>query len=411
MVNNNHGILRAYDQKEEIQRDTENLYHLLVITGNLDLSQSLGATLEHFFLNKRRINVVHVMSFQEAREVMQQEPETILVVVDDHVHLNGAYAAFIEHVRGKLQNRQCVITLKGDLVHSKNPVVNSNQHKGFSAEFIDARERLIEIVRMILLTNEMEQKISHVPVERILQDVENEFNSGAFDYQSDSSWDRLYATMAQDLKQPVGNIKVVLDFLTNEPDLLDRETSKDLLIRVREAADNVHELLEDFLFWNRMVRRNIQFHPVKVDLIFAIRENLFIVKNLAAVKEVSFAFNMPGSAFVFADEYMLNTILRNLLYNAIKFTNRDCKIEISVVKEKCSFKVVIKDNGNGMLPINLEDFFSGQRALPLVGAARETGAGLGLAICKDFVEKNGGELHAESLPTIGNAFSFTLRAC
>jgi nitrogen-specific signal transduction histidine kinase len=410
MVNNNQGILRAYDQKEEIQKDPENLYHLLVITGNLGLSQSLGATLEHFFLNKRRINVVQVMSFQEAIEVMKQKPETILVVVDDHVHLNGAYAAFIEHVRGKLQNRQCVITLKGDLVHSKNPVVNSND-KGFSPEFIDARERLIEIVRMILLTNEMEQKISHVPVERILQDVENEFNRGAFDYQADSSWDRLYATMAQDLKQPVGNIKVVLDFLTNEPDLLDRETSKDLLMRVREAADNVHELLEDFLFWNRMVRRNIQFHPVKVDLIFAIRENLFIVKNLAAVKEISFAFDMPGSAFVFADEYMLNTILRNLLYNAIKFTNRDCKIEISVVKEKSSFKVVIKDNGAGMLPINLEEFFSGQRAMSVVGAARETGTGLGLAICKDFIEKNGGEMYAESFPAIGNAFSFTLPAC
>jgi nitrogen-specific signal transduction histidine kinase len=410
MVNNIKGILRACDQKEDIQGGLENLYHLLVITGNLDLSQSLGTTLEHFFLNKRRINVIHVMSFQEAIEVMAQKSETILVVVDDHVHLNGAYAAFIEQVRGRLQNQQCIITVKGDLVHSKNPAVNSNDN-GFSPEFLDARERLIEIVRMILLTNEMEQKISHVPVERILQDVENEFNRGDFDYQSDSSWDKLYATMAQDLKQPVGNIKVVLDFLTNEPDLLDRETSKDLLMRVRETADNVHELLEDFLFWNRMVRRNIQFHPVKLDLIYAIRENLFIVKNLAAVKEISFAFDMPGSAFVFADEYMLNTILRNLLYNAIKFTDRNCKIEIRVLKEKGSCKIVIKDNGTGMLPINLDELFSGQRAIPVVATARETGTGLGLAICKDFVEKNGGEMDAESLPTIGNTFSFTLRAC
>jgi signal transduction histidine kinase len=407
MVNDNQGILKAHNQNEEMKFDQDKFYHLLVVTGNLSLSDSLGTTLEHFFLNRRRISVIQVMSFQDAMAVMEQKAEIIMVVVDDHIHLNGAYAAFVEHIRNRLRNQQCIITLKGDLIHSKTPIECSGQDE-LTPEFLDARERLIDITRMILLTSEMESRIDYQPDENFQGNKEAAFRYCESQKETGITNDRLYAIMAHDLKGPVGNIKVMLDFLTNEPELLDQETSKDLLLRVRESANNVHELLEDFLFWSRMIKQDVHFNPRKTDLEKAVRENIHLVKSLAKAKEIDITYSIPESAWVMADEYMLHTILRNLLYNAIKFTEQGGLIEVIIENKVPEYVVTIKDNGIGIPSERLEKLFHVRGGYTTIGTAREMGTGLGLALCKDFIEKNGGRISAESIVGVGSSFRFTL---
>jgi len=409
MVNYNQGILGVCNQKEELKTGQKNFYHLLVITGNLSMSHSLETTLEHFLLNRRKISVIQVMSFQEAMTVMEQKQETIMVVVDDHIHLNGAYSAFVDYVRSSLRNQQCIITLKGDLIHSKTPVTTSGKNK-LTPEFMDARERLIDITRMILLTSEMESRINYQPSGNIREDMETDLKCWDDHQETGITKDRLYTIMAHDLKGPVGNIKVMLDFLTNEPDLLDQEISKDLLLRVKESANNVHELLEDFLFWSRMIKQDIHFNPRETDLEKAVHENIHLVKGLAKAKEIDIASDIPGSAWVVADEYMLNTILRNLLYNAIKFTEQGGFIEVSVRDAAQEYVVTIKDNGVGIPSERLEKLFRTQEVFTTIGTAREMGTGLGLALCKEFIEKNGGRISAESIVGVGSSFRFTLPA-
>ena len=128
--------------------------------------------------------------------------------------------------------------------------------------------------------------------------------------------------MAHDLKEPVGNIKVMLDFLTNEPDLLDQKTSKELLQRVRESANNVHELLEDFLFWTRMFKQEIYFNPSCINMEQIIRENIVLLKSVASIKNIKIELQADRQVEAFADEYMITTVIRNLIYNAIKFTRQ-----------------------------------------------------------------------------------------
>jgi signal transduction histidine kinase len=411
MVDYNQEIQRGFHQKKEKQGAPDGFYHLLVVTGNLSISQALGTTLEHFLLNGRKINVIQVSSFEDARDVVEQNSDTILVLVDDLVHLNGAYTSFFEYVRGKLRNHKCIITLKEDLIRAKNPVQNSIQHEDYSREFIVARERLIEITRMILMTLEMEKKIGYSPDEEILENIETEFRRLENHKETGITKEQLYSIMAHDLKGPVGSIKVILDFLTNEPDLLDQETSKDLLIRVRESANNVHELLEDFLFWTRMIKENGYFNPGKTDLERAIRENTVLVRSLAAAKEIVMVVDMPRSAWVLADEYMLNTVLRNLLYNAIKFTGSGGQVKITVSIYDQDYKVTITDNGVGIPPERLKKIVHNLETFSTAGTAQELGTGLGLVLCRDFIEKNGGSFFAESTVGVGSSFGFTLPVC
>ena len=214
--------------------------------------------------------------------------------------------------------------------------------------------------------------------------------------------------MAHDLREPLGNIKVMLDFLTNEPELLDKETSKDLLHRVKESANNIHDLLEDYLFWSRMFRQEIYFNPGKVDVGRIARENILLLKSTAAAKKITIRSTIPEQTFVFADEYMITTVIRNLVYNAIKFTPREGEIAVSGEAGEDVVEIRVSDNGVGIPRENLEKLFRTDIHLSTSGTDKETGSGLGLILCKDFIEKNGGDISIESTENRGSTFIFTL---
>jgi signal transduction histidine kinase len=216
--------------------------------------------------------------------------------------------------------------------------------------------------------------------------------------------------MAHDLREPLGNIKVMLDFLTNEPELLDKETSKDLLNRVRESANNIHELLEDYLFWSRMFKQEIYFNPGKLDMGQVVRENLLLLKSTAGSKSITLSSEVPEGTLVFADEYMITTVVRNLIYNAIKFTPVGGTITISGESQEGGVVMQVMDSGIGIPKENLERLFRTDVYLTTNGTAEESGSGLGLVLCKDFIERNGGTIGIKSEESKGSTFIFTLPA-
>lgn len=346
---------------------------------------------------------MHAESLKRAQELIEQNRDTILVVIDDNVQVNGSYSVFVDYVHNQLNIDYCHITFKENLIR---PAMQGAVPLDFAdqdalSEFESARNRLIDVTRMIMMTTEMETKIDEKDDETI--SITEEKHA---DYRL--TRDRLYSILAHDLKEPVGNIKVLLDFLTNEPEFLDQESSQDLLFRVKESANNVHELLEDFLFWSRMIKQDVYFNPSKVDLDLIIRENILLVKSLAATKDITLAYDVPEYTYTYADEYMLHTIIRNLLYNAIKFTEVEGKIEISTNEFEDFYEVVIQDNGIGISPQGIENIFLSDEVYSIDSKGKEGGNGLGLILCRDFVEKNGGEIWVESEKDKGSVFRFTL---
>ncbi len=384
-------------------------YNIIVISRNILVHQALERTIQHFYINGKGIRMFSAADLNEATKHAEKHPDIILVVIDNDVQVNGSYTAFVEYLFTSLKNRNCCVTFK-ESVSQKS---SCDRDQGFEGDedyerFFNARERLIDITRMVMITTEMENTINDPgdsPLD--MESVGEGSNEGG------SKWftrEKLNTVMAHDLREPLGNIKVMLDFLTNEPELLDKETSKDLLNRVKESANNIHELLEDYLFWSRMFKQEIYFNPGKLDIGQVIRENLLLLKSTANAKGLTLASEVAENTFVFADEYMITTVVRNLLYNAIKFTNAGGQITVSGKAGKEGVEIIVKDNGIGISKENLEKLFRTDVYLATHGTDKESGSGLGLVLCKDFVEKNGGSISAESQENKGSTFIFTLPA-
>lgn len=370
------------------------------------IHQALEKTLQNFSLNGKGINFLSADDLQEAQRLAEAHPDIILVVIDNEVQVNGSFQLFIDYIRKALKNKICCVTFKDTLI-SANSCSDDVDIKGDEdmAQFFYARERLLDITRMVMMTTEMESKIeSPNPLDSY---IDKGFQNKQED--ADFSKEKMYNVMANDLKEPVGNIKVMLDFLTNEPELLDQKIYNDLLFRVQESANNIHEMLEDFLFWSRMFRQEIYFNPGMINIAQLARENIILLKSTAASKNITIESSIPDKTLAFADEYMTNTVIRNLIYNAIKSSGEGGKIKLhaSVKNDMVEFQVV--DNGKGNPTKNQTIKINPDLNLSGIDSDNEKGSGMGLVLCKEFIEKNGGEiLQQQNDKSKGNTFSFTL---
>jgi signal transduction histidine kinase len=411
-VNANQGKSKGLNNpafKKSNQTGTEDAYNILIVSPQIEIHQALISTLQHFSLDGKKISIFSAKDLQRARLQAENINNLILIVIDDIVQVNGSYQIFEEYVVDTLGNPDCCITFKEKLLRSNACKNKNNNLNGTADRFHYARERLIDITRMVMLTTEMQNKIVD-PAAFGFQELPHAEKKDDLPLKKDMTKEGLYTTMANDLKEPVGNIKVMLDFLTNEPELLDQQIYKDLLVRVRESANNIHEMLEDYLFWSRMFRQEIYFHPTKVDMSELVRENLILLKSTAASKSITLESEIPEQTCVFADEYMINTVIRNLLYNAIKFTTEEEQVHLEsrFVEEKIEIRI-----GHRGMPIPEEDLgklFETDLYFSATGVEKASAAGFGLALCRNFVERNSGTMIHEEHGTEEGTFIFTLPA-
>lgn len=384
-------------------------YKILNVSAQEHIHEAVFDNLKYFSFNGKKISILKAFSLPEAKEIAKNNPDIVLIVIDNNVHLNGSYQTFVKFIKQNLDNRQCLIAFKDNLlVVNENYELSDQQQVKEMTEFEYARERLLDIIRMIMWTCEMESKIESDP---ILQNSETNVHKKTEenDIQAVANTrEKLYTILAHDLKGPIGNIKVLLDFLTNEPGLLDLKTSKELLMSVKESASSIQDLLDNFLFWTRMHRNEINFNPVKVSVAQVFRENIMLLRSIATNKGISLRWEVDESLAAFADEYMISTVMRNLIYNAVKFTPKQGEIMVKAIEREMSVEITIRDTGVGMSQTEIDNLFKPDFHYTTHGTERETGTGLGLMLCKDFVEKNGGQINIASEKGLGSAISFSV---
>ncbi len=383
-------------------------FKILNISENDQIHYTVNKTLKHFSLSGKKLAILKASSLQEAKTIAVNNPDLILVVIDNDSIINGSYHELKTFIREDLKNQVCYITLKKDLINSPVNDVPIKPTNEDNKEFEFAREKLIDIIRMIMLTFEMESKTKNKNLIDLQKDNKLE-NTNNQEVKSDSiTREQLYTILAHDLQGPVGNIKVLLDFLTNDQDLLDDKTSKELLLSIKDSANSIHELLENLSFWTRLHKHEINFNPVRFSLAHLVRENLTLFKSAAVRKKIKLSSNIDENTEVFADEYMITTVLRNLVYNAIKFTKKGGNISVFAKEEKKCIKIEVSDTGIGIPAQDIEKLFQPDVYFKTKGTAKESGTGLGLILCKDFIEKNGGKIKVISKEGKGSTFSFTL---
>ena len=223
-----------------------------------------------------------------------------------------------------------------------------------------------------------------------------------------STKDKLYSIIAHDLRSPFNGILGFPDLLLNSVNPLDLDKTIKYSTHINSTAKSTLVLLDNLLDWEKSQTGKINFSPEKLILSNIIYEIIDISNSNTKIKNISLNFNKSDDFDVFADINMLKTVLRNLISNAIKFTNSNGKIDIYTVQKQNMVEITISDNGIGMSNDKCNKLFNIGTDIITRGTAGEKGFGLGLLLCKEFVEKQGGKIWAESEIGKGSNFKFTL---
>jgi two-component system sensor histidine kinase/response regulator len=217
-----------------------------------------------------------------------------------------------------------------------------------------------------------------------------------------------FSIIAHDLKGPLGSSVTLSEILAQKIDTYSREEIKEITGMLHESNKNIYKLLENLLDWSRVQTGMIEYNPQKVVLNELIEENIALNKNSALNKNIDLSFEPTEIIEVELDKYMIDTVLRNLLTNAIKFTDQQGEIKVTMQVINQKVEVSITDNGIGIPDKIKEKLFKINGKVIQKGTENETGNGLGLLLCSEFIKKHQGEIWAESEFRKGSTFKFIL---
>lgn len=219
---------------------------------------------------------------------------------------------------------------------------------------------------------------------------------------------RLFSIISHELRGPVGNFIPTLDIVINGNDL-DSAVKNELLEELYRSSKTTFNLLENLLNWSKSQTGSISFIPSEINMRYIIGKNIESLSSFWKQKELTVTNKADNDCIAYADADSLNLVIRNLLNNSIKFTPNYGEIILSADENaEGMIEVIVSDNGVGMSKETAENIFRSNIFHTTYGTNMEKGSGLGLSICKDFVEKNGGKIWAESVKGSGSRFIFTV---
>lgn len=220
--------------------------------------------------------------------------------------------------------------------------------------------------------------------------------------------DKFFSIISHDLKGPLTSLSSFIYILRDHIDSLTKEQLHELIQDLDKSQKNVSVLLENLLSWALSQTGKIQFVPEKFDLTALLQENQELLETQAANKKLTLRNTATTKLVVNANKNSISTVVRNLISNAIKFTHENGTITLGWKKRDTDVVVYIADTGVGMEPAMVEKIFSIGNTHSKLGTADEKGTGLGLMLCKEFVEKNGGKIWITSEKNVGSRFMFSI---
>ncbi|MFO8145390.1 MAG: PAS domain-containing protein, partial [Candidatus Syntrophosphaera sp.] len=227
---------------------------------------------------------------------------------------------------------------------------------------------------------------------------------------SNAEKDKLFSVIAHDLKSPMSGLVGSTQMLAKEPQLFSEHDFTFIATEMHKNAVNTFALLEDLLQWSRMNQGGIDYAPTPSCMEDLMTMGLSTGQDMAKAKDIAIRKHIPQGLKVLVDQPMLKTVIRNILFNAIKFTHRGGEIVIKARQEGQMVTLAIQDNGIGMNEQIMSSAFSPKKEKRQMGTEGEKGTGLGLVLCKQFIEQHSGEIWVESMPGQGTTVHFTLPA-
>lgn len=224
-----------------------------------------------------------------------------------------------------------------------------------------------------------------------------------------ASKDKFFSIIAHDLKSPFNGILGFSEILYERTKQKDYEGIEGFAEVIQISSRHAVDLLSNLMEWARSQSGRMEFNPEYIEISGLLDETLEVLNISALQKSIPITIQkISNNLIVFADKLMLQTVLRNLISNAIKYTKAQGEIIISIEEKATEFLFSIKDSGVGIDKDNIDKLFRIESSFSLEGTENEKGTGLGLILCKDFIEKHKGKIYVESKLGVGSTFYFTL---
>lgn len=220
--------------------------------------------------------------------------------------------------------------------------------------------------------------------------------------------DKLFSIIAHDLRNPLNTILGFSELLKEESKRLSKQQMSEYNGYIHQSSNSMFNLLENLLLWSRAQQNSLTLKPEKLSLRELINESLHLLEATASSKQITIDNSILKSEYIYADKLMINTVIRNVISNAIKFTPISGKIKIESNRIGYNCIVRISDSGVGINKDKLKSMFDADVSHNTKGTQGEEGTGLGLLICKEFIELNNGKIWIESIVKKGTKVSFQI---
>lgn len=224
--------------------------------------------------------------------------------------------------------------------------------------------------------------------------------------------DKFFSIIAHDLRNPFSTLISFSDLLVKRYEYLDKATIMTYLQNILKTSQKGFRLLENLLEWSKSQTGKINRQPQGIDLRNIVNENIDLFSSIANDKNIKLINNIASGINAYADTNMITTVFRNIISNSLKFTNTGGTVKVSAEVNNTTtspyIKIAVRDNGIGIEEENISRLFKIDENYSTPGTAHEKGSGLGLILCKEFIERNGGSIHVESEIGKGSNFIFTL---
>ena len=343
-------------------------------------------------LGKEGYGIVVANNGQEALEVIRNEnPDLILLDV-----MMPGMDGFEVAERLKSEEFRCEIPIIFlTALDDTQSIVN-----GFKlgvGDFISKPFRKEELMVRI------KHQLSLVAARRIIEEKNEELRKTI------AGRDKMYSVIAHDLRSPMASMKMLLNtiMMSVEKDKIDPDIF-DMLEMSNKTSEEVFSLLDNLLKWTKSQLGKLTVIPQKLDISGLADGVVEVMNSVAEVKHIKLIRTDHESFFVYVDIEMIKSILRNLISNAVKFSNPDSEIKVGIKAEDGKVIVSVTDSGKGIKKEDQHKLLKDSTHFTTYGTNSEEGSGLGLLLCRDFARKNGGELWFESEENLGSVFSFSL---
>ncbi len=366
-----YNILSKILEKKGNYAEALKFKNLFIVTNDSIQSATNNDIVQTFENNRSKQDLAVLKAEKRRKESELKRQELVSDIIFGTLLLVSAFAGFVFYSRNKLKQTNAKLQLANEEINKKQQ------------EILCQNEALVA---------------NNLQIKKQSEDIE-ELNNLK---------DRLLAIISHDLRSPLKNLKAILGLLAAGN--LSQEKFQTIIPALVKGVTTTLELVENLLFWSNaqlkgthIVRKNFELYPL-------VQTQLQLFEKQASDKQIELLNEISPDMVVHADKNMIDLVLRNLVANAIKYCDQNKKVILSAKQLDNKIEINVTDNGMGISEENIQKVFKKKERFTTLGTNRESGTGLGLILCKDFVEKNNGTIGVESKEGEGARFWFTLPA-